>query len=367
MNVLEFSRRQLLIAHVFDIPVRIDYRWFGVLVLISALTAVNIPVELIESFFARFALALISTLVFFASILFHELAHAFTARREGVEVLEIVLHPFGGLARFRREPDTPRAEFRIAIAGPFASFLLALAFLLLAGLSLFLRTDILTPLLTMLFFGNMLLAIFNLFPGYPLDGGRVLRAFLWRRGTDLNEATLTTGRAGQIIAIALISVGLYISFLRGDFFTGIWTVLVGLFLLDAATGIIKQASKNENFLVGEAMTLPVAVAPDASILHFIDHVLPLHQQSVFLVAKDRQLYGVLTLADLKKIPREDWHKKQVLEIMRPVTTDYFVETALPIAEARELMRTNGIGALGVIDENGELVGFLQRGRIRKRT
>jgi Zn-dependent protease len=367
MNVIELSRRQLLIAHVFDIPVRIDYRWFGVLVLISVLTAVNIPVELIESFAARLVLAFISTLVFFASILFHELAHAFTARREGVEVLEIVLHPFGGLARFRREPDTPRAEFRIAIAGPFASFLLALAFLLLAGLSLFIQTDILTPLLTMLFFGNMLLAIFNLFPGYPLDGGRVLRAFLWRRGTDLNEATITTGRAGQIIAIALITVGLYISFVRGDFFTGIWTVLVGGFLLDAASGIIKQASKNEGFTVEAAMTLPIAVEPEASVLHFIDHVLPLHQQSVFLVAKDRQLYGVLTLADLKNIPRDQWHKKQILEVMRPVTNDYFVENTSPIAEARELMRTNGIDALGVIDETGELVGFLQRGRIRKRS
>ncbi|HEX8250940.1 MAG TPA: site-2 protease family protein [Pyrinomonadaceae bacterium] len=367
MNVIEFSKRQLLVAHVFDIPVRVDYRWFGVLILISVLTAVNIPAELIENFAVRLVLAFISTLVFFASILFHELAHAFTARREGVEVLEIVLHPFGGLARFRREPDTPRAEFRIAIAGPFASFLLALVFLLLAGLSLFLQTDILTPLLTMLFFGNMLLAIFNLFPGYPLDGGRVLRAFLWRRGTDLNEATITTGRAGQIIAIALISVGLYISFLRGDFFTGIWTVLVGLFLLDAATGIIKQASKNENFPVEEAMTLPVAVAPEASVLHFIDHILPVHRQSVFLVARDRQLYGVLTLADLKKIPREDWHKKQILEIMRPVTTDYFVENTSSVADARELMRANGIGALGVIDENGELVGFLQRGKIRKRS
>ncbi|MDQ3801379.1 MAG: hypothetical protein M3384_18305, partial [Acidobacteriota bacterium] len=102
MNVLEFSKQQLLLAHIFDIPVRIDYRWFGVLILISVLTAVNIPVELIGSLAARLCLAFVSTLVFFASILFHELAHAFVARREGVEVVEIVLHPFGGLARFRR-------------------------------------------------------------------------------------------------------------------------------------------------------------------------------------------------------------------------------------------------------------------------
>jgi Zn-dependent protease len=366
MNVIEFSRRRLLLAHVFGIPVRVDYRWFVVLVLLSGLIAINLPEKLIESFAARLVLAFVSALVFFASILFHELAHAFAARREGVEVLEIVLHPFGGLARLRREPDTPRAEFRIAVAGPLASFLLALVFLLLSWLSLTVETDVLTPLFVLLFVGNLLLALFNLFPGYPLDGGRVLRAFLWQRGTDLNEATVTTGRAGQIIAVAMVVVGIVIGVARGDVFTAVWTGLVGIFLFDAASGIIREVSGQENLTVEEAMTLPVTVAPDASVAHFVDHILPLYRQSVFLVAKDRQLYGVLTLEDLKTVAREEWRKKQIVEVMRPVATDYFIEIGQPISEARELMRSNGVGALGVLDERGHLVGFLQRGKIRKR-
>lgn len=366
MNVFEFFKRQLLVAHVFGIPVRIDYRWFIVLIVVAWLTAVNLPVSEVESFALRFVFGLVATIVFFASILFHELAHAWMARREGIDVLEIILHPFGGLARMRREPDTPRAEFRIAIAGPMASFLLALIFLALLAAARQFDAVIPMSLFAVLFFGNLMLAIFNLFPGYPLDGGRVLRAFLWRRGTDLNEATVTTGRAGQIISIALIAVGVFFALVRNDFSTGIWTILVGVFLLDAASGIIKQVANQENLRVEEVMMLPVAVAPDQSVSHFVDHILPLHRQSVFPVAKNRQFYGVLTLEDLKNIERGDWHNKQVREIMRPVIPDYFIDADAALSEARELMRENGIGALGVLDDKGNLVGFLQRGKIRKR-
>jgi Zn-dependent protease/CBS domain-containing protein len=366
MNFLEFFKRQFLIANVSGIPVRIDYRWFFVLALMTWLTTVNIPKGLIDDIFVKLIFGLITTLVFFVSIFLHELAHAYAARFEGVEVVEIVLHPFGGLARLRREPDNPRTEFRIAIAGPAASFFLALVFLGLMLASNSLGTAVLTPLLFLLFFWNLLLAVFNLFPGYPLDGGRVLRAFLWKRGRELNEATLLTGRAGQIIALALVIFGLFVAFVRGDVFTGLWTVLVGLFLYDAAAGIIKQINQTDLLTVGEAMSPPVAIAPDSTVLHFVDHTLPLYRQTAFLVAKDKQLYGVLTLEDLKKLPREDWNKTKVQDAMRPITTDYFVESDMLLSDAGKLMRDNGIGALGVIDADGNLVGFLQRGKIRKR-
>lgn len=180
---LKFFRRQLLLTHVSGIPVRIDYRWFFVLALMSWVTATSIN-SLIGNFLTSFIFGLLTTLIFFTSIFLHEYAHAFAARMEGVDVLEIVLHPFGGLARLRREPDTPRAEFRIAIAGPVASFLLALFFLALMWAFNTLGTNIIAPLFFLLALWNFLLAVFNLFPGYPLDGGRVLRAYLWRRGTD---------------------------------------------------------------------------------------------------------------------------------------------------------------------------------------
>ncbi len=211
-----------------------------------------------------------------------------------------------------------------------------------------------------------MLAIFNMFPGYPLDGGRVLRAYLWRRGKDLSEATVLTGRSGQVIGIALIVFGLYFALLRGEILTGFWTILVGFFLYDAAKGIIKEVTGFENLLVAEVMQLPVAVEPDADVQYFVDRVLPFHRQTVFLVAKNKQLYGILMLEDMKALAKEVWRTTKIHSIMRPVKPDYFVEADAHLTEAKELMRENGVGALGVIDDAGNLVGFVQRGRIKKR-
>ncbi len=128
-RLLKFFKQQLTLTHIYRIPVRIDYSWFLVFVALTWLSAISIPNSLVENYVAKFILGGSAILIFFVSIFLHEFAHAFIARREGIEVLEILLHPFGGLARLRREPDTPQAEFRIAIAGPIASFLIAFIFL----------------------------------------------------------------------------------------------------------------------------------------------------------------------------------------------------------------------------------------------
>jgi Zn-dependent protease len=365
MRHFNFLKRQLLLAHVSGIPVRVDYRWFFVLALMSWITASSVN-ALVGNVLTSFVFGFFTTLIFFVSIFLHEYAHAFAARLEGVQVLEIVLHPFGGLARMKREPDTPRAEFRIAIAGPAASFVLAVVFVILMALADSAALNILALLFFLLALGNFLLAVFNLFPGYPLDGGRVLRAYLWRRGKDLTEATILTGRSGQIIAVALIAFGLFLALARGDIFTGFWTILVGLFLYDAAKGIIREVSDFESLPVEEVMHLPIPVEPDADIQFFVDRILSVYRQSAFPVAKDHQLYGILTLEDLKKVPNSEWRTTKIQVVMRPVTPDYFVETGTGLPEAKELMRVNGVGALGVIDAEGKLVGFLQRGRIKKR-
>ena len=361
MEFLRLFKRQLTIAHVSGIPVRVDYRWFFVLALMTWITASGIQ-SLTESVLTSIIFGLVTTLVFFASIFVHEFAHAAVARMESVSVVEIVLHPFGGLTRFRHAPDTPRAEFRIAIAGPGASFLLAIVFLgLMAAFNSF-GVEVIARLLFTLCLWNFLLAVFNMFPGYPLDGGRVLRAYLWRRGTDLNEATVLTGRCGQIIAAVFVVFGIVVALAQGDFFTGSWSVMIGLLLYDAAKSIVVEVRNSERKTIEDVMQLPVSVAPETDVLHFVDRILALHRRTVFPVAKDRQLYGILSLEDLKQLPREDWAKTKIQTVMRPITPDYFVETDTPLTEARELMRENGIGALGVIDAQGNLVGFLQSGK-----
>jgi len=210
MRFFEGLKRQFVMVHVSGIPVRADYRWFFVIGLMTAIVAASLR-PFSGSWGLAFVFGLVTTLIFFLSIFLHEYAHAAVAKMEDLRVIEIVLHPFGGLTRFSHEPETPGAEFRIAIAGPVASFVLAVLFALLATAASAAETEILIILAATLAIGNFLLAVFNLFPGYPLDGGRVLRAYLWRSGKDLSEATILTGRCGQAIAGVMILFGLLVA------------------------------------------------------------------------------------------------------------------------------------------------------------
>jgi CBS domain-containing protein len=181
----------------------------------------------------------------------------------------------------------------------------------------------------------------------------------------LNEATILTGRCGQAIGAVMIASGLAIALLKADFFTGFWMILIGLFLYDAAAGIIKDTKRLSHVSVMDVMRLPSPVPPDANLLYFIDHILPTNRQTVFPVAKDRQLYGMLLLADMKRVERAAWHTTLVQDVMRAVTAEYFVETTASLADAQELMNENGIGAVCVLDAEGKLVGFFGGGRSRK--
>jgi Zn-dependent protease len=367
MRFFEVFKRRFLLVQVRGVPVWADYRWVFVLILIALVSGASL--EAPETYTAASYIAgFLTTIVFFASVLIHEIAHAVVARLEGIEVLEIFLHPFGGLTRMRHEPETPRAEFRIAAAGPAASFALVILFSLLmnaasiAGLALFATS------LYLLATFNLLVCVFNLFPGYPLDGGRLLRAYLWRSGRDLNEATILTGRSGQVIGGILVAIGLFLVIFRSeDLLSGFWMILIGLFLYDAAAGIIKEIRRTTNVRLMDIMKLPVAVPPDANLLYFIDHILPMNRQAVFPVAKDHQLYGMLLLEDMKSVPRELWHTTPVQSVMRAVTAEQFIDMTASLADARELMRENGIGALGVLDNDGKLVGFLSGGAAKKQT
>ena len=377
MSLTDFYKRQITVAHIFGIPVRFDYRWFIVFFLSVWLIAANLsrggmwvgavrmaPVSTI----AAWALAVLTTVGLFLSVLGHELSHALMGRAEGIEIEEIVLHPFGGLARLRNEPDSPRAEFRIAVAGPAASFLIGVvSFLLLLPAMLGGYSNV-AGVLLLLCAGNLLLAIFNLFPGYPLDGGRVLRAILWRRTGDIREATRLAGICGMLIAAILIIFGVYMAIAPNfrSYFMGFWSVLVGLFLFDAAYSVVKHVQGRLQNIVREAMSAPFSIEPDLLISNLIDSVLPLHRQVAFPVALDQRLHGMLSLEDLKSLPRERWHLTRARDVMRPIAPRFFVEPNARLEYARELMKRNGIGSVAVVGKDGELVGFLQSGKFKRR-
>jgi CBS domain-containing protein len=219
-------------------------------------------------------------------------------------------------------------------------------------------------LLFMLALSNFLLAVFNLFPGYPLDGGRVLRAYLWKNGKDLTEATILTGRCGQVIAIGLIVLGILFMLIREELFTGFWAVLAGLFLYDSAKSILREIEVSRAVHVDDVMQLPMSVDPEATIQNFVDHILPMNRHTVFPVAKDKQLFGMLVLEDLKGIDRPKWNATAVRDAMRPVTTEHFVETGTTIADANALAFANGCGAVAVVDDEGRLVGLITTGKVR---
>ena len=376
MNILEFYKRQITVAHLFGIPVRFDYRWFVVFLLSVWLIAMNLAqggmwvgsVKLLPiSVGLAWVLAIVTTIGLFLSVLGHELSHALMGRAEGIEIEEIVLHPFGGLARLRNEPESPRAEFRIAIAGPAASFLFAaVSFVLMVPT---VRSGYLAAggVLLLLGAGNLLLAVFNLFPGYPLDGGRLLRAILWRRTGDIKEATRLAGICGMLIAAILIIFGVYMAIAPTfqAYFMGFWSVLVGLFLFDAAYSVVKHVRGRIQNIVSEAMSAPFSIEPDLLISNLIDSVLPLHRQVAFPVAQNHRLHGMLSLEDLKSLPRDRWHLTRARDVMRPIAPRFFVEPNATLDYAQELMKRNGIGSVAVVGKSGELVGFLQTGKFKR--
>src|SRR5215510_9771844 len=364
-----FFKRQIMVARVYGIPVRIDYRWFIVFALSVVVIAANVrkhPLQLITTRLPptgdvlAWVLGIVTTLGLFLSVFGHELSHALMGRTEGIEIDEIVLHPFGGLARLRSQPQSPGAEFRIAVAGPAASFIFSVVSF---GAMIICSTLQLNFGIAFFFFlgaGNLLLAVFNLFPGYPLDGGRVLRAIIWKRSGSIRDATRIAGFCGQLMALVLIAFGIYMAIAPTfrAYFMGLWSVMVGVFLLGAATNVVKSA--REPATARDAMSAPVAIEPDLPINRFIDELLPLHRHATFPVAHAGKFLGILSLEDLKKLPREQWRARKARDVMRAVNSSMFVRASAAMSSARELMQGNGVGAVAVIDEVGNLIGFLRR-------
>lgn len=381
MRFPELFQRKLTIARVYGIPVRIDYRWFAVVALSVWLIASNLQSHVIQlgnvtlpalAPATAWILGLISTAGLFLSVFGHELSHALMARAEGIEIEEIVLHPFGGLARLRTEPQNPRAELRIAVAGPAASFLFALLAFVGAKIAALGNYEATVVVFFLIASGNLLLALFNLFPGYPLDGGRVLRAILWRRSGNIKEATRLAGICGVLIAGMLILFGIYILIAPNwrpsqPYLMGGWSILVGLFLLDTALKVVKGAAGTRLVTVGDAMSRPISIEPALTVSRLVDDVLPLHRQTSFPVALKGRLHGILSLADLKSLPRERWANTRVQTVMRPIGPGLFVEPSSTLDSARDLMKENGVGSIAVVNAKGELVGFLQSGKIRRQS
>ncbi len=359
------------LLRVFGIDILVHWSWLGIFVLLTW--------WLSQGFFKdeygdwssrqRWAAAVVSALTFFASILLHELAHSLVAKREGLPVKSITLFIFGGVSALGREPDTPGQEFRVAIVGPLVSFILAGAFGIAAFVAHLSDVGGSPPAAVALYLAivNGAVGVFNMLPGYPLDGGRVLRAVLWARGRNLLTATRKASLAGTFLAFGLIAFGVF-SILIGNFIGGAWFVVIGWFLRNVSEASYQQQlfrNTLEGTKVGQLINRSFnAASPDMNLNTLVqEYMLADSQRSVPIVV-GVELLGLVTMRDLKRVPRDEWETTSVFRAMTPREKLHHVDVGEEITLAMEIMAKENVNQLPVL-EFGRFVGFVTRADVMR--
>ncbi len=355
-------RGVIRLGRILGIPIGVNYSWFIALWALGwSLAKSYFPLTIPQLSEATYwAMGLSSALLLFASVLVHELGHALAARRYGIRTRSITLFLFGGVAQIGREPPTPTSELVVASAGPLTSYLLSAGFwvLHLAG-----DMSVVGAIITYLAGINATLATFNLLPGFPLDGGRILRALLWRRLGSFERATRIAARGGQLVALAFIALGVVWVVTR-NVTGGLWFILIGWFLDMGAHSSYQQVVLHEaldGVHVADIMHRDIhSVDPNLTVDQVIDEHFLRYKHGGFPVVWGDRLLGIVTLHDVKEVPREERATTLVRAIMTPLSRLRTVRPTTSAYEAFARLAQNGIGRLLVVDEDGQLVGILTR-------
>ena len=357
------------------INIGVDPSWFIIFfLLIFEFGFVQFPRELRpRSFSGRpdwvsIALGVAASLLLFASVVAHELSHSWMAIRRGIPVVSITLFIFGGVARIADEPDRPASEFLIAIMGPLMSAALAALF---GAMWIWLRVLNATNFLgisfapMILLFGilaqaNGALALFNLAPGFPLDGGRVFRSILWRIWHDVRRATLWATRAGQFIAVVFVALGGWLIFSEGNL-GGAWYFLISFFLWNSARDGYRQTVIRESLRgvqIVQLMSRDVkAISPDIALSEFVEQHLLRYRDPIYGVVDGRGFLGLVTTDHIRRVPRAEWSTRRVRDAMTPVARLRPITPNDTGANALAQLARSEISVLPVIDA-GQLVGFV---------
>lgn len=307
------------------------------------------------------AMAVVAVLVFFASLVAHEYGHALQARREGVAIDGITLWIFGGVAKLAGPFPSPEAELRIALAGPAVSLVLGVLFL---GLAVLLPLPAAADgVLHWLGNTNLVLLAFNMLPALPLDGGRVLRSLLWRKRGDFRSATRTAALLGRGFGQGLIVLGV-LAVIAGGAAGGIWLAFIGWFLLGAAEAEAQAAELGlalRGMRVADAMVRdPVVVTPDLSLDEFLDRVFFDHRHTAYPVidtGDGRVVRGIVSFRDALRVPREQWPRKRVAEVMVPLEQAQVLDPSLPLEEALRTLAASPLRR-GLVMSNSRFEGLL---------
>ncbi len=377
------------IGKIFGIKIRIDWSWLFIFLLITwSLAAMFGQTHADWGAGLRWGLALVASLLFFASVLAHELGHSLTAQAQGVSVRSITLFLFGGVSNIQRQPPSPRAEFLITIVGPITSIVLGLAFIIAGSLISTVQLDATmtdpttmlsqfsptTTLLLWLGWINILLGTFNMIPGFPLDGGRVLRSILWAITDNLRRATQWASYVGQFVAWVFIFIGIsmifgvQVPFFGTGFVSGLWLAFIGWFLNSASIQSYRQVVIQdilEDVPVEEVMrTNPPVVQPDSSISELVhDHIMG-SDDHAFPVLDNEQFIGLVTLEDVRSVSRDEWQTTRVREIMTPVEQLITAQINEDAAESLQKLMRKDVRQLPIIKDS-HLAGLLRRRDVMK--
>jgi Zn-dependent protease len=350
---------------VLGIQISLNYTWFIIFGLIAwSLAKGYFPSQYPDlSPSAHWTMGFLGAFFLFLSVLIHELTHSYIAKREGMEVKEITLFIFGGVSQLTKEPEDSKMELKVAISGPLSSLVLALIFWILFRATLHSpRLVLFTGLLGYLAFINLSLAIFNLIPGFPLDGGRVLRALYWRKTGSLKKATQIASESGKWIGVGIILLGLF-WIMMGNLIGGFWFVIIGIFLRSAADWGLQQVVMKgalEGVKVRELMSRDViSVRPSLHVDQLVEDFFLTHKHTTYPVIDGERIIGIVTLKQAKEVPRDQWREKTVREVMIPIREEIMLDPDGEAADALQKMIRTGEGRLPVV-RDGKAVGMITR-------
>jgi Zn-dependent protease/CBS domain-containing protein len=349
------------VGRIAGIEVRIDSSWAVIALLITYSMYLRLSVLYPElSGGGAVALAILSAVLFFGSVLVHELAHSLVAQARGIRVQDITLFLFGGATRARVESRGPGDEFLIALVGPLTSGLLAGLFGIVAGLGRDLLTRPLAGTFGYLAWTNLLLAAFNLVPGFPLDGGRLLRSAIWKTTGSLGRATRIASLSGQGVGWLLVAAGVA-WLLAGDLAGGIWFAFIGWFLVQAARSSYQELQLQQLLRGVEAEEVMAAnlrrIPPELSLQDAVDDYFMRYDHGAFPVEEQGRTIGLLTLRGIRRVPREQWPTRRVRDHMVPLSDQVVVAPDARMDGVLGKLQDGETGRVLVV-QDGEVVGII---------
>ncbi|MFC1998212.1 site-2 protease family protein [Chloroflexota bacterium] len=357
------------IGKIFGIPIFINYTWFIIFAFITVILSINY----FPSYGANWnpviywALGICTSILFFASLLLHELAHSYVCIKKGIPVKSVTLFIFGGVAHISREAKKPSSELLMALAGPLASLALSAIY---GAIWWFTRNtfepiSVMTGYLALI---NLILAVFNMIPGYPLDGGRVFRSILWMITGNFRKATRVAFIIGRAIGFLFIAGGAFIMFYWNEWITGMWLAFIGFFLSNAATGSYRRIELRDS--LGGIKAADIMIRDYLSISAVLTlkqvHVYVMHTGRLFFLVTDKDsLLGSMALENFKRVSQELWDTTTVSQVMTPANEMQLIHQEDDAVGILETMDDAGTNRMVVVDGDNGILGLITRDNLMR--